>query len=112
MAHADDATKTLTKAVPTKNADGNVTKWNITMSYDKNDYVVEYSHEVSQTNEDGDEVFTLQAPTSFSQADLIGLCPTDHWDNVYNSQYESTHPAEEAPVETTDNEFDLSTLSS
>lgn len=110
MAHSDDATKTLEKAVPTKNTDGNVVKWDITYSYEKNEYKSEYTHEAHQT-EDGEEVFALKAPTAFTQAELIALCPTDHWANVYNSQYESTHPEVAPAVETSDDEFDISTLS-
>ena len=33
MAHADDATKTWVSAIPTKNADGNVTEWKIQYRY-------------------------------------------------------------------------------
>lgn len=109
MAHADDATKTLSKAVPTKDSEGNVTKWDISMTYNKNDYEVEYTHEVYQT-EDGEENFTSQAPSSFTKSDLTALCPTSHWDNIYNSQYESTHPEVEPAVETADNDFDVNSL--
>ena len=110
MAHSDDATKKLEKAIPTKNADGNVIKWVLIYSYEKNEFKSEYSHEAHQT-EDGEEVFALKAPTAFTQAELIALCPTDHWADVYNSQYESTHAEVTPAVETTDDEFDVSTLS-
>ena len=32
MAHSDDATKKLEKAIPTTNSDGKVVKWDITYS--------------------------------------------------------------------------------
>ncbi|MDB4681328.1 hypothetical protein OAE88_00310 [bacterium] len=110
MAHSDDATKKLEKAIPTTNSDGKVIKWDITYSYDKNDYKVEYSHEVHQT-EEGDEKFTLQIPGSFTQASLVALLPLSHWNEIYNSQYGSIHPETEPAVETINSDFDVTTLS-
>ena len=110
MAHSDDATKKLEKAIPTTNSDGKVVKWDITYSYDKNDYKVEYSHEVNQT-EEGDEKFILQETSLFTQADLIALLPLSHWNEIYNSQYGSIHPETEPAVETINSDFDVTTLS-
>lgn len=110
MAHSDDATKVLEQAVPTANSDGDVTSWNITYSYEKNSYKTEFSADVLQVEEDGTENFTLQAPGDFTQAELIALLPISVWNDAYTSQYESVNPAEAAAVETTDNDFDVSTL--
>lgn len=110
MAHSDDATKKLEKAIPTTNADGKVVKWDITYSYEKTNFKVEYTHEIHQT-EEGDEKFTLQIPGSFTQASLVALLPTSHWNEIYNSQYDSVHPETEAAVETTDIDFDVNSLS-
>ena len=109
MAHSNDATKKLEKATPTTNTDGKVVKWDISYSYTKGDYKSEYSHEVYQT-EEGDEKFTLQAPDSFTQASLIALLPISHWDEIFNSQYDSVHPETKAAVETIDADFDVTTL--
>ena len=110
MAHSDDATKTLEKAVPTTNTDGNVVRWDLTYSYEKNEYKSEYSQEIHQT-EEGEEKFALKAPSAFTKSELVALLPISHWNNVYDSQYESTHPEVEPAAETTDGEFDVSALS-
>ena len=109
MAHSDDATKKLEKAVPTLNSDGKVIKWDIDYSYTKGDYSVTYSEEKHQT-EESVEQFDLKAPSEFKKSDLVALCPTSNWDQVFNSQYESTHPETAPAVETRDDDFDVDTL--
>lgn len=108
MAHSDDATKKIEKAIPTTNADGKVVKWDIEYSYTKEDYSSSYNSEIYQT-EEGDEKFTLQKPGAFKKKDLVALLPIESWNNIFNSQYESTH-SESSAVETTDSDFDVDSL--
>lgn len=108
--HSEDATKVLEEAIPTTNSDGNVVSWKVTYSYEKESYKTDFSEDILQVEEDETENFALQAPSKFTQAGLVALLPVYHWNDVYTSQYESVHPAVPAPVETTDNEFDVSTL--
>ena len=107
MAHADDATKAWVSAVPKKNADGNVIEWHCKYKYTlavegKADYVHTFDKKV--------EIETpSKAPAAYTQAELLPLMDKDHWDDMFNKKY-SVHIATPV-VETTDNSFDVSTLS-
>ena len=107
MAHADDATKAWVSAVPKKNADGNVIEWQCKYKYTlavegKADYVHTFDKKV--------EIETpSKAPAAYTQAELLTLMDKDHWDDMFNKKY-SVHIATPV-VETTDNSFDVSTLS-
>ena len=108
MAHADDATKSWVIAIPKRNADGNVIEW--TCKY-------KYTLAVSGGKPDFEHIFNKtekietpsKAPAAYTQAELLALMNKDHWDDMFNKKYvANTTPA---PVETTDNSFDVSTLS-
>jgi hypothetical protein len=102
MTHSASATKTITKALPTVNADGNVIKWDVTVEYSLNDYVSTFSKSV--------EVEPSKAPSSYTKAELWTLVDEAHLDAVYDSQYESVKLAP-APTTETVADFDVDTLS-
>lgn len=103
LEYADAATKTLTKAIPTLDLDGNVKSWNITVEYSLNDYVSTFSNNIS-------EGFDFKLPEDFTKEELFALANTSHFDLVYNSQYESVKIP--APItETVVSDFDINTLS-
>ena len=102
MAHADDATKTWVSAIPKMNADGNVIEWHCKYKYTLNTY--------SHTFDKIEKIQTpSKAPASYTQAELLTLMDKDHWDDMFNKKYATSIAS--APVETTDNSFDVSTLS-
>jgi len=102
-------TKTITKCTPYENASSKVDKWEIEMKYENDSegdstyYTSTFSTSVNQTdtNVDGSTTtnFTLKAKGSWSNADLVAICPVSHWDTVFASQVDSviTNP----PVEST-----------
>ena len=91
MTHTANATKTITKAVPTVDADGKVIKWDVTVEYSLNDYVSTFNKSV--------EVEPAKAPAAFTKAELWELVDEAHLDAVYESQYESVKLA---PAPTTE----------
>ena len=102
MTHASDATKAWVSATPKKNADGNVIEWNCKYSYTLSDY--------SHTFEKRERIETpSKAPDAYTQAELLTLMDKDHWDDMFNKKYAVSIAS--VPVETTDNSFDVSTLS-
>lgn len=101
MTHTANATKTITKAVPTVDTDGKVIKWDITVEYSLNDYVSTFSKSV--------EVEPAKAPAAFTKAELWDLVDEAHLDAVYESQYESVKLAP-APTEHKVDGFDVDSL--
>jgi hypothetical protein len=101
MTHSANATKTITKAVPTVDADGKVIKWDVTVEYSLNDYVSTFSKFA--------EVEATKAPAAFSKAELWELVDEAHLDAVYDSQYESVKLAPE-PTEHKVDGFDVDSL--
>lgn len=100
--YADQATKTLTKAVPTVDADGKVTKWELTVEFELNDYKSLLQARV--------ELEPTKAPGAFSRAELFALPEVEHLSAVYDSQYESTQVPAAAPAETRVDGFDVDSL--
>jgi hypothetical protein len=102
MAHADDATKAWVSAIPKKNADGNVMEWRCRYSYTLNAF--------SHTFEKSEKIESpSKAPAAYTQAELLTLMDKDHWDDMFNKKYAVSIAS--VPVETTDNSFDVSSLS-
>ena len=106
MAHADEATKAWVSAIPKKNADGNVVEW-----------TVKYKYTLSATGKDDcisvfmktEKIDTpSKAPDKYTKAELLTLMDKDHWDDMFNKKYAAW--TADAPVETTDSSFDVSTL--
>ena len=62
-------------------------------------YTSEFSTTVEQLDRDGNANFTLKAKSSWTNANLVAICPVSHWDTVFASQVDSviTNP----PVEST-----------
>ena len=110
-------TKTITKCIPYVNSSSKVDKWDITMTY-KNDYEGDSTYYSSNFNiqvnqKDVDSVtgaettnFTLKAKGSWSNADLVAICPVSQWDVVFASQVDSviTNPP---AVSTPDSAFSV-----
>ena len=102
MAHADDATKAWVSATPKVNADGNVIEWSCKYSYTLNSF--------SHTFEKSEKIdVPSKAPGSYTKAELLTLMDKDHWDDMFNKKYGVW--TADAVVETTDKDFDVSTLS-
>ena len=105
-------TKAITKCVPYVNSSSKVDKWDIEMTY-KNDsegdstyYTSTFSITVPQLDKDGNANFTLKAKGSWSNANLVAICPVSQWDAVFASQVDSviTNP----PVQSTpDQDFNV-----
>ena len=98
-------TKAITKCVPYVNSSSKVDKWDIEMTY-KNDsegdstyYTSTFNTTVPQLDDDGNANFTLKAKGSWSNANLVAICPVSQWDAVFASQVDSviTNP----PVQST-----------
>ena len=105
-------TKAITKCVPFVNSSNKVDKWDITMTY-KNDsegdatyYTSNFVVNVPQLKDDGSANFTLKAKGSWTNAQLVALCPVSQWDAVFASQVDSviTNPP---AVSTPDNDFNV-----
>ena len=102
-------TKTITKCVPYENASSKVDKWQIEMKYENDSegdstyYTSTFAITVNQTdtNSDGSTTtnYTLKAKGSWTNANLVALCPVSRWDVIFASQVDSviTNP----PVEST-----------
>jgi len=97
--------KAITKCVPYVNSSSKVDKWDIEMTYtndsegDSTYYVSTFSTTVPQLDSAGNANFTLKAKSSWTNANLVAICPVSHWDTVFASQVDSviTNP----PVEST-----------
>ena len=104
--HADNATKAWVSAIPKKNADGNVIQWTCKYRYTlavpgEADYVHTFTKTI--------EIDTpSKAPAAYTQAELLILADKDHWDDMFHKKY-AVHTATPV-VETTDTDFDVSTL--
>ena len=107
--------RTLTRAVPSSEG-GKVTHWQLEMKYeqgteDKADY---YTNNkiihipATEKNLDGGTKtnFTAKAEGDWTKKELEDLCPTAHWDEIFESQYDSviTNPKTD-PVP--NNEFSI-----
>jgi len=102
-------TKAITKCTPYVNSNSKVDKWAIEMKYENDSegdatyYTTTFNTTVNQTDTDPEgnttTNFTLKAKSSWSNADLVAICPVSQWDAVFASQVDSviTNP----PVEST-----------
>ena len=102
-------TKTLIKTIPYVKS-SKVEKWQLEMKYENDSegdatyYTSTFNADVEATDSlTGASNFTKAAKGSFSNADLVALCPVSHWDAVFASQVDSviTNPiTEPVPDET------------
>ncbi len=94
-------TKAITKCVPYVNSSNKVDKWDIDMKYenDSEGDSTYYTSTFNVTVEQSVNGFTLKAKSSWSNADLVAICPVSQWDAVFASQVDSviTNP----PVKST-----------
>ena len=109
-------TKAITSCTPYMNSNSKVDKWDIEMKYENDSegdatyYSSRFSVTVDQKDTDAEgnvtTNFTLKAKGSWSNADLVALCPVSTWDTIFASQVDSviTNPPTES---TPDNEFNV-----
>jgi hypothetical protein len=104
-------TKAITSCTPYVNSSSKVDKWDIVMKYengsegDSTYYTNEFRVSVNQKDVNsvtGAETtnFTLKAKGSWSNADLVAICPVSKWDTVFASQVDSVitnPPAQSTP---------------
>ena len=109
-------TKKITKCIPYENSSNKVDKWDIQMKYENDSegdstyYTSTFYITVNQTDTDASgnttTNFTLKAKSSWTNANLVAICPVSHWDTVFASQVDSVitnPPAQSSP----DNEFNV-----
>ena len=107
-------TKTLTSAVPYENTSGEVEHWELQMVYTQGTegtadyYESSFIETVHAEGTDGTTNFTELDKTAWSLADLLAICPTSQWDDIFDSQYDSviTNPPD---VCVPDNDFVIPT---
>ena len=104
--------KAIVKCIPYENSSSKVDKWDIEMKYendregDTTYYTTTFSISVPQLDDDGNANFTLKAKGSWSNANLVALCPVSQWDAVFASQVDSVITSPPA-VSTPDNGFSV-----
>ena len=88
-------TKTLVKTIPYVKS-SKVEKWHLEMQYENDSegdatyYTSIFNVDVESTDRiSGASNFTKAAKGSFSNADLVALCPVSQWDAVFASQVDS-----------------------
>ena len=93
--------KAITSCTPYVNSSSKVDKWDIEMKYenDSEGDSTYYTSTFSTTVEQSVNGFTLKAKSSWTNANLVAICPVSEWDVVFASQVNSviTNP----PVEST-----------
>ena len=88
-------TKTITKCTPYVNSSSKVDKWAIEMTYENDSegdatyYKSTFITNVPQLDQDGNANFTLKAKSSWTNANLVAICPVSQWDAVFASQVDS-----------------------
>ena len=101
--------KTVTGATPHE-LDGNVVRWDVEVQYEDGEEDTYYSSSfhtsVDSTDDNDEEVFEEKDKGEWTLAEITALAPTDHWDTVFASQYDSviTNPAVNPEP---DNSFEL-----
>jgi len=105
-------TKAIISCTPYVNSNSKVDKWSITMKYENDSegdatyYTSEFSTTVEQLDTEGNANFTLKAKGSWTNANLVAICPVSQWDTIFASQVDSviTNPP---AVSTPDNSFSV-----
>ena len=109
-------TKAIISCTPYVNSSSKVDKWDIQMKYENDSegdstyFTSTFSTTVNQTDTDARRNtttnFTLKAKGSWSNADLVAICPVSQWDLVFASQVDSviTNPP---TLSTPDNDFNV-----
>ena len=87
--------KAIVKCIPYENSASKVDKWDIEMKYENDSegdstyYTSVFSISVPQLDDAGNANFTLKAKGSWSNANLVAICPVSQWDAVFASQVDS-----------------------
>ena len=93
-------TKAIISCTPYVNSSSKVDKWDISMKYENGSEgdSTYYTSTFNTTVEQSVNGFTLKAKGSWSNADLVAICPVSHWDTVFASQVDSviTNPPTES----------------
>ena len=105
-------TKAIVSCTPYINSSSKVDKWNIEMKYENDNEgdstycTATYSKTIKQLDDDGNANFTLKAKGSWTNANLVAICPVSEWDVVFASQVDSviTNPP---AVSTPDTDFNV-----
>jgi hypothetical protein len=105
-------TKAIISCTPYVNSSSKVDKWDISMKYENDNagdstyYTSTFQKTIKQLDEDGNANFTLKAKSSWTNAQLVALCPVSEWDTVFASQVDSviTNPP---AVSTPDTDFNV-----
>ena len=92
--------RTVTGATPYEQ-DGNVVRWHVEVQYEDgiedtdSYYTSTFSTSIASTDHEDEEIFEEKAKGEWTLAEIMALAPTDHWDTVFASQYDSviTNPA-------------------
>ena len=88
-------TKAITKCIPYENSSSKVDKWDIEMKYengsegDSTYYTTTFNITVPQLDDAGNANFTLKAKGSWTNANLVAICPVSQWDTIFASQVDS-----------------------
>ena len=104
--------KAIVKCIPYENSSSKVDKWDIEMKYENDSegdstyYTSTFSISVPQLDDAGNANFTLKAKGSWSNANLVALCPVSQWDAVFASQVDSVITSPPA-VSSPDNDFSV-----
>jgi len=104
--------KAIVKCVPYEDSSSKVDEWYIEMQYENDSegdstyYTHTFSTVVKQKDDAGNANFTLKAKGSWSNANLVALCPVSQWDAVFASQVASVITSPPA-ASTPDNEFSV-----
>ena len=104
--------KKIVKCVPYENSSSKVDKWDIEMKYENDSegdstyYTTTFSIAVPQLDGDCNANFTLKAKGSWSNANLVAICPVSQWDAVFASQVDSVITSPPA-VSSPDNGFSV-----
>ena len=109
--------KAIVSCTPYINSGSKVDKWSIDMKYENDSegdatyYTSTFHISVNQKDYDVDgnvtaTNFTLKAKGSWSNADLVAICPVSEWGAVFASQVDSviTNPPAQS---TADNDFNV-----
>ena len=104
--------KAIVKCIPYENSSSKVDKWDIEMKYENDSegdstyYTSIFSIKVNQLDKNGNANFTLKAKSSWTNANLVALCPVSHRDTVFASQVDSviTNPP---TLSTPDQDFNV-----
>ena len=109
--YSETCDKTLSKAVPTVNANGIVKSWELEVVYsypaasDTTNTDTQLRRKYSETEE---VEYLNKTPTQFTKSELFGFLNISQYNLVFDSTYESVvNP----PTETKDTSFDINSLS-